>query len=123
MDSTDPGILGLCLDTAHCAYGGGDPLELVQRYDDRIWHVHFKGYDAEVAAQACAEDWDYFEAVHRGVFCELARSSIDFNGLVQELENVSYSGWVVVEQDVIPGMGCPLESATANREYLMSLGL
>jgi inosose dehydratase len=30
---------------------------------------------------------------------------------------------VVVEQDVLPGMGSPRESALRNREYLRSVGL
>jgi inosose dehydratase len=34
-----------------------------------------------------------------------------------------YSGWIVVEQDVLPGMGSPLESAIRNRQYLQELGL
>jgi inosose dehydratase len=32
-------------------------------------------------------------------------------------------GWIVVEQDVLPGMGTPKESAQRNREYLKSIGL
>ena len=32
------------------------------------------------------------------------------------------AGWIVVEQDVLPGMGNPRESARRNREYLRSLG-
>ena len=32
-------------------------------------------------------------------------------------------GWVVVEQDVLPGMGAPKESAARNRAYLRTIGL
>jgi inosose dehydratase len=35
----------------------------------------------------------------------------------------SYNGWIVIEQDVLPGMGSPKDSARRNREYLKSLGL
>jgi hypothetical protein len=31
--------------------------------------------------------------------------------------------WGIVEQDVLPGMGKPMESARRNREYLRSIGL
>lgn len=34
------------------------------------------------------------------------------------LEKLGYDGWVTVEQDVLPGMGEPKESARRNREYL-----
>jgi inosose dehydratase len=33
----------------------------------------------------------------------------------------SYEGYVLVEQDVLPGMGSPLESARRNRDYLRSI--
>ena len=34
-----------------------------------------------------------------------------------------YAGWIVVEQDVLPGLGTPAASARRNREYLRRLGL
>jgi inosose dehydratase len=34
-----------------------------------------------------------------------------------------YAGWIVVEQDVLPGLGTPAASATRNREYLRGLGI
>jgi inosose dehydratase len=48
---------------------------------------------------------------------------VDFRGVVKALKDISYSGWIVVEQDVLPGMGSPKESARRNREYLKSIGL
>lgn len=34
-----------------------------------------------------------------------------------------YDGWIVVEQDVLPGMGRPKECARHNLEYIKTLGL
>ncbi|MGH8632229.1 MAG: TIM barrel protein, partial [Burkholderiales bacterium] len=42
LDLTDPGLVGLCFDTGHYAYAGGDALAGLKRYGDRAWHVHFK---------------------------------------------------------------------------------
>jgi inosose dehydratase len=42
---------------------------------------------------------------------------------VQALRDIHYSSWGVVEQDVLPGMGTPKESAQRNRHYLKSIGL
>ena len=50
MERTDPALLGLCLDTGHIKYAGGDPLRVLTRYAPRIWHVHFKDCDDAVAA-------------------------------------------------------------------------
>jgi len=123
MRRTDPGLLGLCLDTGHLTYGGGDPLAALSLYGDRVWHVHFKDCDPGVARQARQQGWDYFEAVRRGIFCELGRGSVDFPGLAAALAARGYGGWIVVEQDVLPGMGTPAASARRNREYLRSIGL
>jgi inosose dehydratase len=123
MRRTDPGLLGLCLDTGHLTFGGGDPLATLSRYADRVWHVHFKDCDPAVARQARERGWDYFEAVRRGIFCELGRGSVDFPAVATALAARGYGGWVVVEQDVLPGMGTPAASARRNREYLRSIGL
>ena len=123
MRRTDPELLGLCLDTGHLTFGGGDPLATLSRYADRVWHVHFKDCDPAVARQARERGWDYFEAVRRGIFCELGRGSVDFPAVATALAARGYGGWVVVEQDVLPGMGTPAASARRNREYLHSIGL
>lgn len=123
MKHTDPTLLGLCLDMGHFAFGGGDPLTALKKYYDRIWHVHFKDYSHTVGEASRKNQHDYFESVKNGVFCELGKGSVDFKSIVAELKSRKYSGWIVVEQDVLPGMGNPKQCAKANREYLKSLGL
>jgi inosose dehydratase len=123
MKSTDPSLLGLCFDTGHYRFGGGDPIACLRTYKDRIWHVHFKDCQPEIAAKARAEKWDYFTSVRNGIFCELGKGEIDFPLIKAELEKMGYDGWIVVEQDVLPGMGEPKESAQRNRDYLASIGL
>jgi inosose dehydratase len=76
-----------------------------------------------VAGRARAEGWDYNRAIQEGVFCELGQGCVDFPGVVAWLRERGYDGWIVVEQDVLPGMGSPRESARRSREYLASLGL
>ncbi len=123
MALTDPALLGLCLDTGHFRFGGGDPVSALKTYQNRIWHVHFKDCDPKVADQSRQNKWDYFESVGHGVFCELGKGEVDFPAIVAELRNQQYDGWVVVEQDVLPGMGSPKECALRNRGYLDSLDL
>ena len=57
------------------------------------------------------------------MFCELGKGSVDFKSVVRELRTLEYKGWIVVEQDVLPGMGKPKECAAHNREYIKTLGL
>jgi inosose dehydratase len=120
---TDPDLLGLVFDTGHYRFGGGDPLEGLRKFGKRVWHFHFKDYQPEVGQRSRQNGWDYFESVANGIFCELGQGSVAFPALIAELDEMGYNGWGVVEQDVLPGMGSPKESARRNREYLRSIGL
>ncbi len=123
LDLTDPALVGLCLDTGHYVYGGGDPLQGLSQHAARVRYLHLKDVDPTVMAQARREGWDYHQAVAGGVFCELGRGCVDFPGVIAAMNRLGYDGWAVVEQDVVAGMGTPLESARRNREYLRGLGL
>ncbi|MDF1575921.1 MAG: sugar phosphate isomerase/epimerase [Bacteroidales bacterium] len=123
MELTDPGLLGLCLDMGHYAFGGGDPVEALEKYYSRIWHLHFKDFDPGVGEQVRRKSYDYFKSVEQGVFCELGKGNVDFKAIVQILKDKAYEGWIVVEQDVLPGMGSPKCCAASNRNYIKSMGL
>ncbi|HVO41501.1 MAG TPA: TIM barrel protein [Aggregatilineales bacterium] len=123
LSLTGPKLVGLVLDTGHYRFGGGDPLTGLRKHASRIWHVHFKDCHPGIAAQSRKEGWDYFESVRHGIFCELGKGEVDFPAIKAELDKMGYQGWIVVEQDVLPGMGTPKASAQRNRDYLKSIGL
>mgnify|MGYP003552073543 CR=1 FL=1 len=124
LEYTDPQLVGLCFDTGHYRLGGGkDPLAALEKYYDRVWHVHFKDFSPVVATQSAANNWDYFAAVRNGIFCELGKGDVPFDAISQFLIKKNYAGWIVVEQDVLPGMGEPKICAQHNRDYLKSIGL
>jgi inosose dehydratase len=85
--------------------------------------VHFKDADPAVMAESRANEWDGLTSTGHGVFCELGKGSVDFPGVLAALTETRYDGWIVVEQDILPGMGNPRESARRNREYLGGIGL
>jgi len=118
--STDPALIGLCLDTGHYLYGGGDPVEAVRQYGSRIWHLHLKDVRSTVLESVRREGVGFIEAVRRDVFCELGEGAVDFPGIKQGLIDCGYDGWAIVEQDVDasqPGVQ-PFESAVRSRRYL-----
>ena len=124
MNATDSELLGLCFDTGHYRFGGGkNPVDVLEKYWNRIWHVHFKDFSPQVAKKSAENNWDYFESVKNGVFCELGKGDVDFVAIKKFLNSKNYKGWIVVEQDVLPGMGDPKQCAQNNRTYLQSLGL
>lgn len=123
MALTDPLLIGLVLDMGHYKFGGGDPLSAFVKHQSRIWHIHFKDCHEAIATQSRKEGWDYFKSVGSGVFCELGKGSVDFPAIVAELKKHHYDGWIVVEQDVLPGMGNPKVCAQRNRNFIQTLGL
>ncbi len=128
LDMTDPDLLGLVFDTGHFLYGTGsnDGLRVedgLKRFGERIRHIHFKDCQPQVAQEARSAGWDYFTALRHGVFCELGKGNVPFTAVADWLRKHNYRGWIVVEQDILPGMGSPKASAQRNRDYLRTIGL
>ncbi len=121
MRDTDPTLVGLCLDTGHVAYGGGDPVEIARTHAQRVRHVHLKDVRREVRADALARQLDFRDAVSLGVFAPLGDGSLDLRSTLGALRAVGYAGWVIVEQDVRLGVSpiaAPLRDAKRSRAYL-----
>jgi inosose dehydratase len=117
--ATDPDLIGLCLDTGHYYYGGGNPLDAVHRYKSRIRHIHLKDVRPSVLESVRRDRIGYLDAVRRGVFCELGEGAVDFRSVLEELEKYGFHGWAIFEQDVDPATGgSALASALRSREYL-----
>ncbi len=123
MEMTNPDMVGMVFDTGHWSFGGGNPVAGIQQFADRIWHVHFKDHDPEVARQSRENEWDGPTSVGKGIFPELGKGDVDFPAVLEALKAINYDGWIVVEQDVLPGMGTPKDSAQNNRNYLKQIGL
>jgi inosose dehydratase len=77
--------IGFCPDTGHLQAGGGDPVEYVRRYRDRIPYVHIKDIDAD------------------GGFVPLGTGVLDVAGVVNALRETGFDGWLTVETDGWPG--------------------
>lgn len=123
IEGTDPELVGLCLDTGHYHYAGGDAVQCIKDLGERVRYLHLKDCDPAVRKACIRDGADYFEATARGVFCELGKGEVDFPGVLAAMEALGYDGWAIVEQDVlVDDLDAPRESAARNREYLRSLG-
>jgi inosose dehydratase len=121
MRDTDPTLVGLCLDTGHVAYGGGDPAEIARAHAQRVRHVHLKDLRAEVRADALARHLDFRDAVGLDVFAPLGEGSLDLRGTLKTLVAAGFEGWLIVEQDVRLGVSsraAPERDAKRSRAYL-----
>jgi inosose dehydratase len=123
LDEVDESILGLCLDTGHFAYAGGDPATFMAAHRDRLCYVHFKDVDPAVKADVIAHRTGFYEACGQGIFCHLGDGEVDFASVRDLLVDSGYDGWCTVEQDRDPtGPTSALHDATVNREFLVSMG-
>lgn len=117
--------LGLCLDTGHCVYRGGNPIDLLDRYGRRILCVHLKDISANRLSSARSKELDFHAGVRHGVFARLGDGNIDFTKVLDGLRDVQFQDWAVVEQDVLAGgrgADAPLANVTAARRFLSQLG-
>ncbi|MGR4851819.1 TIM barrel protein [Streptomyces sp. LARHCF252] len=124
LNESDGRYTNLCLDTGHVAYGGGDSIDLIRRFGERVGYVHIKQMDPEILAQVAAEDLSFGEAVRRGVCVSPPAGVPDPADVVGELAGLDAELFVIVEQDLYPcAPEVPLPIAVSTREHLAGCGL
>jgi len=92
--------INLCPDCGHIAAGGGDPVEVVKKYKDRIQYLHLKDYKD-------------------GGFYPLGMGNIDFKQIISILSNNAVKVDYTVEADGYAGS--PEEAAKVSYEYLSEI--
>ena len=124
VEDTDPALVGLCIDTGHCAYAGVDPVALYRRHADRVVYFHLKDVDRGRLLGALARALSFEQAVAARVFCPLGQGVVDFAGLRAALVERGFEGWGTVEQDRLPtDSATPAEHAAASLAHLRDIGL
>lgn len=121
MENTDPNLVFLLFDTGHLTFAGIDYLPVLQKYINRIKHVHLKDMRSAVYEEVKAQDMCFLDAVRSGVFTVPGDGDVDFKPLVQVLEDSGYEGWVVVEAEQDPAKANPFEYAVKARKYIAEL--
>jgi inosose dehydratase len=117
LAATEPDLVPICLDVGHWLVGGGDPLNTLRRYGDRVTHVHLKDVDPTVLARLrSGELADFGAAVQARLFTELGSGMLDLDGCLAALAERDYRGWLMVEQD--SAWGPPSEAAAIGRRVL-----
>lgn len=87
--------VGIVFDTGHLSAAGGDPIEIIKKYHDRICVMHLK--DVHIKDESIGLDkWQ-----QRLRFCEIGggNTSLDNLAVVKALKDVGYDGWVHIEHD------------------------
>jgi len=119
--------IGVCLDTGHLLVGGGDPVECLERWSDRINHVHVKSADLARFEGVVEQGLPTTAIWEHEVFPPLGHGDLDVDRLLAGLTDARYAGWLIVEQDIFPQTAERFARAAtdqrANREYLKERGL
>ncbi len=121
----DVSDIGLCLETGHQVVGGGDPLASLRRWGERVNHVHIKDVKVEIVDRIVASSGPVEDIWTERAFCPLGQGDVAIADILATLKSIDYSGWLVVEQDIMPGPGDPADAhkaQIANRELLRTNG-
>ena len=121
LESTNPEWVNLCFDTGHIAYYGGDCLELIEKYPDRIGYLHLKQVKPQVVAQVLDKDLSFPEAVRMGAMIEPPLGGPEMPPLLEAVSALDRDIEGIIEHDLYPcSPDLPLPIAKRTKAYLSS---
>ena len=121
---TDPRYVNLCLDTGHVAYCGGDNLQIIEHFPERISYLHIKLVDPKIRERVQAEGLSLAEAVPLGIMVEPPYGEPDVPSLLNALAALDRDMFAVIEQDLYPiPSHLPLAIQARAAGYFTALGL
>ncbi len=114
LDAADSRYVKLELDIAHWAAAGGDPVQAVRSYADRLLFLHLKDLQRPAPGRGPAS--------YR--FVELGTGEVDVAGVLDALRTLNFGGWAIVELDDVTSPGrSAKQSAELSKAYLAAHGL
>ena len=124
LAETDPAYVPLCLDTGHVSYYGGDNLDLIRRYPERIGYLHLKQVDPAVIERVHAEDIPFPQAVQMGAMIEPPNGVPDLPPLLEAVEELGLDVFAIVEHDLYPcDPDLPFGIAQRTHRHIRGCGL
>ncbi|WP_171169078.1 myo-inosose-2 dehydratase [Ruegeria sp. HKCCA0370] len=120
MEGSGP-ELSLCFDTGHLLFGGGDVMATLNRWGDRVHHVHFKDIRPEIVQDTRENDRSFLDAVIAGAFTVPGGGCIDFQAVADALKAMDYNGWIVVEAEQDPVKAPPYEYSKKGFDHIVEV--
>jgi inosose dehydratase len=121
LESTNPEWVNLCFDTGHIAYYGGDCLELIEKYPDRIGYLHLKQVNPEIVSKVLDRDISFPEAVRMGAMIEPPLGVPEMPPLLEAVSALGRDIEGIIEHDLYPcAPDLPLPIARRTKAYLSS---
>jgi inosose dehydratase len=114
LAAADPRYVKLLLDVAHYRQGGGDPVDAIRRYRERLLLLHIKDVESPVPSDP--------KSAYR--FVELGRGRVNIRAVFDTLRDVGFGGWAIIELDqVTERTRTPKQSAEISKRYLGTIGV
>jgi inosose dehydratase len=120
MESSTPEVT-LCFDTGHLLFGGGDVMATLERWSERVHHVHFKDIRPDIVRDVRDNDRSFLDAVIAGAFTVPGDGCIDFQAVADHLKKQGYDGWIVVEAEQDPAKAPPYEYSKMGYEEILKV--
>jgi inosose dehydratase len=121
MELTDPRYVDLIVDTAQINLGGGDPLEMIRTYYERLAALHWK--DTRPEYRGYTGPTPTVEEHRRQIlYKDLGTGGVDLAGIWAFLQERGYQGWITLDLDPprpAEGEGTVEEKILINRRYLL----
>lgn len=111
----------LCFDTGHLLFGGGNVVATLNRWAERVHHVHFKDIRPDVVKDVRANDKSFLDAVIDGAFTVPGDGCIDFQAVTDALKAMDYAGWIVVEAEQDPAKAPPFEYSKIGYDHIVEV--
>ncbi|POY42462.1 myo-inosose-2 dehydratase [Avibacterium endocarditidis] len=111
----------LLFDSGHLYYSEGSQqvmLDVLEKYIDRIIHVHLKDVRDDVVNEVRSKNSKFFRGREKGTFTVPGDGVIDFKPIFEILDRHNYKGWMVVEAEQDPAVANPFEYAVKGRKYI-----
>lgn len=120
MELTDPAYVWLLPDTAHITLGGGDPVQIIDRYYERIAGIHWKdtdgmyrGFDGPTPTQEMHAE--------KILYKDLGSGGVDLKAIWDMLQERGSNHWITVDLDpprASEGEGSIEDKLRLNRDFL-----
>jgi len=122
MEGSSPEVT-LLYDTGHLAFAGADPLAVLDKWGDRVHHVHFKDVRPDIMARVRAENLSFLDGVRGGVYTVPGdpEGMIDFQAVTDRLAGIGYDGWIVVEAEQDPAKAPPFEYSKIGYDHIRKI--
>ena len=122
MDGSGPEVT-LLYDTGHLVFAGADPLAVLDKWGDRVHHVHFKDVRVDKMRWVREENRSFLDGVRAGVYSVPGdpEGCIDFQAITDRLKTMDYNGWIVVEAEQDPALAPPFEYSKMGYEHIKEI--